>query len=215
MRDLDIRGAGDLLGAEQSGFISDIGYDTYQKILDETIQELKEGEFKELYADEFKEENRVFVKDCSIETDVEILIPTFYVNAVDERLKLYKALNDVKNEDELLIYVKNLIDRFGALPEATEELINTMRLKWIAQDIGLEKLYLKNGSLRGYFVANPQSEYYQSEKFGKILIYVQQNMKTCKMKEIKGKLTISYQNVKSINQAKSTLLKLNDTIHIS
>ena len=90
-----------------------------------------------------------------------------------------------------------------------------MRLKWIAQNIGLEKLYLKNGSLRGYFVANPQSEYYQSEKFGKILMYVQQNMKTCKIKEIKGNLTISYQNVKSINQAKSTLTKLGDTIHIS
>lgn len=215
MRDLDIRGAGDLLGAEQSGFISDIGYDTYQKILDETIQELKEGEFKELYADEFKEEHKTFVKDCSIETDIEILIPTFYVNAVDERLKLYKRLNDLKNEEELLIYVNNLIDRFGDLPEATQELINTMRLKWIAQDIGLEKLYLKNGSLRGYFVTNPQSEYYQSDKFGKILIYVQQNMKTCKMKEVKGKLTISYQNVRSINQAKATLLKLSDVIHIS
>jgi len=215
MRDLDIRGAGDLLGAEQSGFISDIGYDTYQKILDETIQELKEGEFKELYADEFKEENRIFAKDCSIETDIEILIPTFYVNAVDERLKLYKALNDVKNEPELLVYVKNLIDRFGELPEATEELINTMRLKWIAQDIGLEKLYLKNGKLKGYFIANPKSEYYQSEKFGKILIYIQKNIQNCKMKEIKGRLTISYQNVKAINTAKSTLQKLSDSIKIS
>lgn len=215
MRDLDIRGAGDLLGAEQSGFISDIGYDTYQKILDETIQELKEGEFKELYADEFKEENRIFVKDCAIETDIEILIPTHYVNAVDERLKLYKALNDAKNEEGLIIYVNNLIDRFGPLPDATEELINTMRLKWIAQEIGLEKLYLKNGNLRGYFVTNPQSEYYQSEKFGKILIYVQQNMKSCKMKEIKGKLTISYQNVASINNAKAKLIKLVDFIHVS
>ena len=215
MRDLDIRGAGDLLGAEQSGFISDIGYDTYQKILDETIQELKEGEFKELYADEFKDENRVFVKDCSIETDIEILIPTFYVNAVDERLKLYKQLNDIKNEEDLLVYVKNLVDRFGELPESTEELINTIRLKWTAQDIGLEKLYLKNGSLKGYFVSNQQSEYYQSDKFGEILMYVQENTKTCKMKEKNGKLTISYENIKSINQAKSILLKLCNPIHIS
>lgn len=215
MRDLDIRGAGDLLGAEQSGFISDIGYDTYQKILDETIQELKEGEFKELYADEMKEGNRVFVKDCVIETDVEILIPSFYVNAVDERLRLYRELNNLNTEEQLLQYVRNLTDRFGEIPPQTEELINTMRLKWTAQEIGLERIFFKNGTLRCYFVSNPQSDYYQSDKFGKILIYVQTNPALLKMKEIKGKLSISYNKVNTIEQAQLTLNKLKNFIEVS
>lgn len=212
MRDLDIRGAGDMLGAEQSGFIADIGYDTYQKILDEAIQELKEGEFKTLYAEELKEENRIFVKDCVIETDMEILMPTTYVNAVDERLKLYKELNDVKNEAELKAYANNLKDRFGDIPHQTEELISTMRLKWLAQDIGLEKLYMKNGLLRGYFVSNPDSNYYQTEKFGKVLLFVQQNSKSCKMKEIKGKLAVTFNQIRSIEEAFNTLKSLSEDL---
>lgn len=212
MRDLDIRGAGDMLGAEQSGFISDIGYDTYQKILDETIQELKEGEFKELYAEELKEENRVFVKDCVIETDMEILMPTTYVNAVDERLRLYKQLNDIDNEEELQKFTNNLIDRFGEIPHQTEELLSTMRLKWLAQDIGLERLYMKNGILRGYFISNPDSDYYQTEKFGKILVFVQQNPKACKMKEIKGKLALTFNQIRSIEEAYDTLNMINGSI---
>lgn len=208
MRDLDIRGAGDMLGAEQSGFISDIGYDTYQKILDEAIQELKEGEFKELYAEEMLEEKRIFVKDCVIETDMEILIPTTYVNAVDERLRLYKDLNDVKNDADLIVFSNNLVDRFGALPHPTEELLSTMRLKWLAQDVGLEKLYMKNGKLRCYFISNPQSDYFQSEMFGKILKYVQHNPKSCKMKEIKGRLAITFEKVRSIESAFEKLEEL-------
>jgi len=205
MRDLDIRGAGDMLGAEQSGFISDIGYDTYQKILDEAIQELKEGEFKELYAEELKEENRIFVKDCVIETDMEILMPTTYVNAVDERLRLYKQLNDINNEQGLKEFTNNLKDRFGDLPHQTEELISTMRLKWLAQDIGFERLYMKNSILRGYFISNPDSDYYQSEKFGEILMFVQKNSKVCKMKEIKGKLALTFNQVRSIEEALENL----------
>lgn len=212
MRDLDIRGAGDMLGAEQSGFISDIGYDTYQKILDEAIQELKEGEFKELYAEELKEENRVFVKDCVIETDMEILMPTTYVNAVDERLRLYKQLNDINTEEELQNFAKNLVDRFGDMPHQTEELLSTMRLKWLAQEIGLERLYMKNGILRGYFISNPDSDYYQTEKFGKILMFVQQNPKACKMKEIKGKLALTFNQIRSIEEAFATLQKINNSI---
>ncbi len=212
MRDLDIRGAGNLLGGEQSGFISDIGYETYQKILDETIQELKEGEFKELYAEELKEENRVFVKDCIIETDMEILIPTNYVNAVDERLRLYKKLNDIQKEEELQIFITNLEDRFGNVPHQTEELISTMRLKWLAQKIGLERLYMKNRILRGYFISNPESNYFQSEKFGKILSFVQNNPKTCKIKETKGKLTITFNQITSIEEAFETLNQLNANI---
>ncbi len=213
MRDLDIRGAGDLLGGEQSGFISDIGYDTYQKILDEAIQELKEGEFKELYAEELKEENKIFVKDCIIETDMEILIPNTYVNAVDERLHLYKNLNDIQKEDELQKFTNNLIDRFGELPHQTEELIATMRLKWLAQKIGLERLYLKNRILRGYFISNPDSKYYQTEKFGEILLFVQNNSKICKMKEIKARLAVTFSSIKSIEEAFETLNRLNSSVN--
>ena len=212
MRDLDIRGAGNLLGGEQSGFISDIGYETYQKILDEAIQELKEGEFKELYAEELKEENRIFVKDCIIETDMEILIPTNYVNAVDERLRLYKMLNDIKKEDELQIFIKNLEDRFGNIPHQTEELISTMRLKWLAQKIGLERLYMKNRILRGYFISNPDSNYFQSKRFGQILSFVQENPKSCKIKETKGKLAITFNQITSIEEAFETLNKLNHNL---
>lgn len=212
MRDLDIRGAGNLLGGEQSGFISDIGYETYQKILDEAIQELKEGEFKELYAEELKEENRVFVKDCVIETDMEILIPTTYVNAVDERLRLYKKLNDIRKEDELQIFIKNLEDRFGDIPHQTDELISTMRLKWLAQKIGLEQLYMKNRILRGYFISNPDSNYFQSKRFGEILSFVQENPKSCKIKETKGKLAITFNQITSIEEAFKTLNKINATL---
>ena len=212
MRDLDIRGAGNLLGGEQSGFISDIGYETYQKILDEAIQELKEGEFKELYAEELKEENRIFVKDCIIETDMEILIPATYINAVDERLRLYKKLNDIRQEDELQIFIKNIKDRFGNIPHQTEELISTMRLKWLAQEIGLEKLYMKNRILRGYFISNPESNYFQTEKFGQILLFIQKNPKSCKMQETKGKLTLTFNQITSIEEAFEALNKLNSII---
>ena len=213
MRDLDIRGAGDMLGGEQSGFISDIGYDTYQKILDEAIQELKEGEFKELYAEELKEENRVFVKDCVIETDMEILMPTTYVNAVDERLRLYKKLNDINNEEGLKEFVHILIDRFGNLPHQTEELISTMRLKWVAQDIGIERLYMKNGILKGYFISNPESDYYQTERFGEILIFVQKNPKICTMKEIKGRLALTFNQIRSIEDALDTLNMISNPLN--
>lgn len=215
MRDLDIRGAGDMLGAEQSGFISDIGYDTYQKILDEAIQELKEGEFKDLYAEELKEENRVFVKDCVIETDMEILIPTTYVNAVDERLRLYRKLNDLQKEDDLQQFSRELIDRFGEIPHQTEELIATMRLKWSAQNIGLEKLYLKNGKLRGYFINDPQSDYFQTAKFGGVLQYVQKNGQICKMKEVKGKLALTFNKVRSIDEALKILKSIEDMISVT
>lgn len=212
MRDLDIRGAGDMLGAEQSGFISDIGYDTYQKILDEAIQELKEEEFKELYAEELKEENRVFVKDCVIETDMEILIPTTYVNAVDERLRLYRKLNSLEKEEELTEFSKELEDRFGDIPHQTDELIATMRLKWAAQNIGMEKLYLKNGKLRGYFINDPQSDYFQTTMFGGILQFVQQNASLCKMKEVKGKLALTFNKVRSIDEALNMLKSIEEMV---
>lgn len=208
MRDLDIRGAGDLLGGEQSGFISDLGYETYQKILNEAIEELKENEFKDLYEEEIKDENRTYVKDCVIDTDLEVLIPTTYVNAVDERLKLYKRLNDVQNEDELQVFKAELLDRFGALPPQVEELLDTMRLKWVALWIGLERIVLKNNLLRVYFISDPQHSYYQSVKFSKVLQFVQINSHLCKMKEEKDKLTLSFPKISTIHAAIEMLQKI-------
>jgi transcription-repair coupling factor (superfamily II helicase) len=210
MRDLDIRGAGDLLGAEQSGFMAEIGYETYQKILDEAIQELKENEFKDLYEEELQQENRVFVRDCQIESDIEILIPTTYVNSVDERLRLYKELDNIKDHDKLVQFGNELIDRFGELPDPVKELLNALKLRWLAIEIGFEKLRLKNGILKTYFVTNAQSGYYQSDRFSNILLFVQQNMESCKMKEIKGKLTLTFHNIDSIRGAYSCLKSLSE-----
>lgn len=199
MRDLDIRGAGNLLGGEQSGFISDIGYETYQKILDEAIQELKENEFKELYQNEGIEPLE-FVHECTIETDLEILLPDSYVNNVNERLILYRELDDLKNEDELKKYRTMLSDRFGPIPPQSEELLETIRLRWKAKEMGFEKLLLKFNKLVGYFVAKEDSPFYQSERFSKVLKYIQQH-RDVKMEEKNGRLQLSFPSVNSIREA--------------
>jgi transcription-repair coupling factor (superfamily II helicase) len=200
MRDLDIRGAGNLLGGEQSGFISDIGYETYQKILDEALQELKETEFKELYKIE-EDVNYNFVHECVIETDLELLIPDDYVNNVTERLILYRELDDIKAEPDLQQYRLGLIDRFGKLPQSTEELIDTIRLRWLAQEIGIEKLILKQKKLICYFIGNEKSPFYQSTKFTRVLKYIEKNHRIAKMEEKKGRLQMSYENIVSVHDA--------------
>ena len=207
MRDLDIRGAGDLLGAEQSGFITDVGYDMYQRILDEALHELRETEFKDLYADEAPKE-RMFSDDCVIDTDVEILIPTNYVNTVSERLSLYKELNEVKTEEDLLKFEKQLIDRFGALPKPTTELLNAMRLRWLGEKLGFEKITIKNGKMRCNFISNKDNRFFQSDSFGRILQYVQEHAQRCSLKQTKDKLTLSMDYVDNINQAKKELEKI-------
>ncbi len=199
MRDLDIRGAGNLLGGEQSGFISDIGFDMYQKILDEAIQELKETEFKELFKKEIEEGK--FVKDCQIETDLELVIPDDYVNNITERLSLYRQLDGVNNEEELMAFQGELIDRFGEIPQQTASLINTVRLRWIARDIGFEKVILKRETLIGTFVADESSPYYQSAKFTRVLNFIQSNPKAAKMAQKKGKLRLRFDDVKSIEES--------------
>ena len=199
MRDLDIRGAGNLLGAEQSGFISEIGFDMYQKILQEAIDELKETEFKDLYAEELKD--RDFVRDCQIETDLEILIPDDYITNIGERLNIYRDLDNLESEENLSFYSKQLIDRFGEIPKATKDLFNTIRLRWIAKEIGLEKLVLKQKKLIGHFIANQESPYYQSPKFTQVLKYIQANPRVCKMKERNDKLSLIFENVTTITQA--------------
>ncbi len=212
MRDLDIRGAGNLLGGEQSGFISDIGFDTYQKILDEAIQELKETAFKDLFIEEeqrqklqrddrYAKHTGVFVKDTQVDTDLEILIPDEYVDNITERLSLYRQLDDSESEDDLIRFETMLRDRFGPVPNAVIELIETVRLRWMAMEIGLERLILKNGRMVGYFIPNQQSAYYQSEAFTRVLKFIQQNPRAAKMKEANSKLTLTFESVKSIAEA--------------
>ena len=204
MRDLDIRGAGDLLGAEQSGFIGDIGFDMYQKILDEAIQELKEAEFKDLYQDE---KPKGFVSDCQLDTDLEILIPEEYVSSISERLILYKELNELETEDALTQFETQLTDRFGAPPQQVAELGNSLRLRWLGKQIGFPRLSLKNENLTGYFP--PQdSAYFQSEAFSKVLEYLKQNHRHCEMKEVKGKLIFRIPNIKTVQAAIEKCQKL-------
>jgi transcription-repair coupling factor (superfamily II helicase) len=206
MRDLDIRGAGDLLGGEQSGFINEIGFEMYQKILDEAIMELRlENESLDI-GDSFnqrvsKTKQNKFINDCNIDTDLEILIPADYVSNITERLTLYRELDNTTNEEDLLAFENRLRDRFGAVPEQTVELINTIRLRWDAIEIGFEKLLLKNKRMVGYFIPKQDSPYYQSEVFTTVLRFVQQNQKQCKMKENNGKLSLSFENIKNIQEA--------------
>lgn len=199
MRDLDIRGAGNLLGAEQSGFINDLGFDTYHKILDDAIQELKESEFKELFAEELSEKAKQIVPDCVIETDLEILIPETYVASTRERLQLYAALDDVKEETALQSFVESLRDRFGALPPSVVQLINTVRLRWYSEQLGFEKVSLKNGKLRATFV--DQDEYFRSPVFGRILAFVQSRPKQCRLKDQVGKPTLFIEGILNVESA--------------
>ncbi len=211
MRDLDIRGAGNLLGGEQSGFINEIGFEMYQKILNEAILELR-LEHEELRTTEVGGSHKytgtihtAYINDCAIDTDLEILIPDDFVNNIAERLSLYRELDDAKDESELKAFETNLLDRFGAVPQQTIELIHTIRLRWLAMEIGFEKLMLKNNRMSGYFIQNQKSPYYQSETFTKVLKFVQMNARTCKMKESSGKLTLSFENIKSIDDAITAL----------
>lgn len=205
MKDLEIRGAGDLLGGEQSGFINDIGFDTYQKIMNEAIEELKENEFKDLYPVENNIETKEYVKDLQIDTDFELLFPDDYINSVTERLTLYNELALIKDEENLLKYEQKLIDRFGALPKEALALLNSIRIKWKATSIGIEKLVMKQGKMVGYFVGDQQSDFYQSNRFMKMVQFVQLNSNLCKMKEKDTKnglrLLLTFENVKSINKA--------------
>jgi transcription-repair coupling factor (superfamily II helicase) len=205
MKDLEIRGAGDLLGGEQSGFINEIGFDTYQKIMNEAIEELKENEFKELYESENDIDTKEYVKDLQIDTDFELLFPDAYINNISERLKLYNELGALKNEVELAAYETQLIDRFGPLPKEAVALLNSIRIKWIATQMGIERLVMKQGKLIGYFVSDQQSAYYNSKAFRHMLQFVQQHGNLCKMKEKETKnglrLLLTFEHVKSISKA--------------
>ena len=213
MKDLEIRGAGDLLGGEQSGFINEIGFETYQKILEEAIDELKVNEFKTLFEDQDKSLEKKYVKEVQIDTDFEILFPDDYINIVNERLVLYNELSAIKEEEGLIQFQKNLEDRFGKIPAEGEELLSTLRLKWLASKMGLERLIIKNKKCVGYFLSNQQSDFYQSPVFNKILFGIQKdpNKYTIKEKETRNglRLLIVLDKVYSVEEL---LLRLKDLI---
>ncbi|MDT8414770.1 MAG: transcription-repair coupling factor [Flavobacteriaceae bacterium] len=204
MKDLEIRGAGDLLGAEQSGFINEMGFETYQKILQEAVDELKENEFKELYAQD-GDEPKPFVKDVQIDTDIELLFPDAYINSISERLKLYQELAEIKTEEALTVFEQKVTDRFGDLPEPSRQLLNSVRLKWWAADLGIEKLVLKQQTLIGYFIADQQAAFYQSDRFLHVIRTVQQQPAAFTIKEKQTRnglrLLLNVKNVKNIDAA--------------
>ena len=203
MKDLEIRGAGDLLGGEQSGFINEIGFETYQKILAEAIDELKEKEFKDLYSEADKHfKDRKFIKEVTIDTDFELLFPDDYVNNITERMNLYTKLNELKDEAALQSFHKELRDRFGELPKEVEDLLDSLRIKWLAIEMGLERVVMKRGKFIGYFISDQQSDFYQGTTFGKLLQYVQQHPRQLQLKEKQTRnglrLLLRFENAKSV-----------------
>jgi transcription-repair coupling factor (superfamily II helicase) len=208
MRDLDIRGAGNLLGGEQSGFISDIGFEMYQKILNEAMQELKQNEFKELFEENKDVDDLEFVAETILETDLELLIPDTYINNVTERLMIYQTLDNTKDQQDLDSFRSGLADRFGPVPEIVDELIKSIQLRWLAKSIGFEKLVIKGNKMIGYFVYQPDSLYYQSSQFTKVLAFIQTNPKDAKMNERNNKLRLIFDKVNSISKAISNLERI-------
>jgi transcription-repair coupling factor (superfamily II helicase) len=215
MQDLDIRGAGNLLGGEQSGFIADIGFETYHRILNEAILELKETEFKELYKEEINQinkENIKFVSDCTIETDAKLLFPDDYIENVAERMQLYRKLDGLKNEEELDQFKTELTDRFGSIPETSLELMQVLQIRWLAIDLGIEKIIFKNNKLIIYFVSNQESPYYQSAVFTGILAYLQTKDKKVKMQEKGNRLSMVFPAAKDIPEVKNIINEMYKSI---
>ena len=211
MRDLDIRGSGNLLGAEQSGFIAEIGFEMYHKILDEAIQELKDDEFKGLFTDE---KPRPFISFTQIDTDMELLIPDEYVTSIAERYNLYTELSRIENETVLRAFEQQLHDRFGPVPPAVKSMLNTVRLQWLGKAIGFEKITLKKNVLRGYFIASQQSPYFETDMFKQVLYFVQSNPRRTNIKEVKNTLRISIEQVNSIDEAVELLGEMVEPAHV-
>ncbi len=197
MRDLDIRGAGNLLGGEQSGFIAEIGFEMYQKILAEAMRELKTTDFKDVFKEEL-DRKKDFVSDCTIDTDLEILIPDTYVENITERLSLYTQLDDLETEEEITKFAADLHDRFGPIPPQVEDLFTTLRSRRVACELGFEKLILKNEQMRLYFVSNPESPYFESDTFNHILAYIQQQTKNARLKQVGKNFLLVVDKMKSM-----------------
>ena len=203
MQDLDIRGAGNMLGAEQSGFIADIGFETYHRILSEAVQELKQEEFKGVFDDiEDQKQTQAFLKlnyvnDCQIDTDLELLFPDDYIKGTSERMLLYRELDNLENEEQLKLFKTGLIDRFGKMPQESHELLEVVQLRWKAIELSMEKIILKNKNMICYFVSDQQSKFYQSAEFMKIVQFIQKSNKG-KLKEINNKLTLTFPNIYNV-----------------
>ncbi len=213
MRDLDIRGAGNLLGGEQSGFIADIGYETFQRILEEAIEELKETDFKEIFKEEI-DKKKTFVKEVNIDTDVEMHLPNEYVSSVNERLILYTSLNKIPSEEELEKFAAQLRDRFGKTPKPVVELFNGVRLQWAAKELGFERIILKNNKLRCFFVENPQSAYFESDAFTQVFQYISSNGKAAGLtfKQTPRHLIVIKEHVKSLKAAQHVLEGIRESV---
>lgn len=208
MQDLDIRGAGNLLGAEQSGFIADLGYETYQKILKEAVVELRTEEFSDVFEGteaENTDNDPGFVSDCSIESDMELLLPATYVPQEGERISLYQQLDNMERETDVMKFRSDLEDRFGKIPHEAQELIRIVPLRRIARSLGIEKIALRQGNMYMYFVGEENKAYYQSDSFGKIINYLQQNPVRCQLRDIKGKHSMSLAHVSTVEEAVSIL----------
>ncbi len=216
MQDLDIRGAGNMLGAEQSGFIADIGYETYHRILNEAVQELKTDEFKEVFEQQLQDEaskaflQLKFVNDCNIDTDMELRFPEGYINSISERMSLYRELDNLEAEEDLQQFELNLKDRFGAIPEEVNDLLNIVRLRWLAIDLGMERIILKSKKMICHFISDQQSDYYKSPAFTTILTWVQNNPRKCKMKEAKDKLSMVFENITDVNKAMKAVNEIHE-----
>lgn len=207
MRDLDIRGAGNMLGGEQSGFIAEIGFEMYHKILDEAIRELKSTDFKELFSEEM-ERKHDFVSDCTIDTDLEILIPDTYVESITERLSLYTQLDNISDDTKLEQYANELIDRFGPMPAQVKDLFTAIRCRKLACEAGFEKLILKNEQMRLYFISNPDSPYFESETFNRIMDFIQTRTNNAKLKQVGKNFMLLVDRMKSMQDIESFLTAL-------
>ena len=200
MQDLDIRGAGNILGAEQSGFITDLGYETYQKILNEALAELRDQEFSQLFADR-RDANTNFVNDCFIESDMELMLPNWYVESQTERMALYRELDNIQNERALEEYRKRLTDRFGRIPDEAGDLMTMVRLRWLAQRYGVERLILKRGKMHAYLVSNTKSTFYESKEFETLIQFCMANYKRCALSEKDNKRIVQVSNINSVDDA--------------
>jgi transcription-repair coupling factor (superfamily II helicase) len=201
MKDLDIRGAGNMLGGEQSGFIAEIGFEMYQKILNEAMQELREHEYKELFEERVSDQFNGFVQDCIFETDMEVRIPDQYVNQVAERLSLYQAMDNLKDKAELAQFSEQLIDRFGPLPKEVKELLFSFELRWLAESMGLERLVLKSEKLVGHFISNPQSPFYETQQFQALLQNILAKQSGYRLVQKDDKLRLVIEPIRHIKDA--------------
>jgi transcription-repair coupling factor (superfamily II helicase) len=220
MQDLDIRGAGNLLGGEQSGFIADMGFETYQRILSEAFMEIKQEEYKKRESEQPGEDverlkeivkgekEEVFITDCSIDTDLELLIPDTYIPQISEKIRLYKELDAITGEEQLEKFIEALVDRFGKMPEQLEQLTYVVRLRWMAIKLGFERIVIKNGIMLVYFVHNQNSPYYRTDLFANILTYINNNPQKIRIKEQNNKLMMRVMGIDTMEKAYNIVNKI-------